>query len=335
MTQNKDNTNNDSNSNSPSENLSLTEQILGLNNPSTTITKLKTNIPDIEIEEVKEVGEPKTIEFSHEEDKNTDIKSDKHSEYIAQSKKNKTKILSEEIEETPLSIVQEYYQNKGNNTSENGSYYIDPNASDKSKGLFGSLIVSILSLFKFSFDIIQVVVIAFAIFIVFYLFIVSPHTIDGKSMQPNFCNGDLILADKITPNFRPYQNGDVIVFVSNEGSDYIKRIVGKEGDRVKVQGGKVYRNDKLLEEPYLNPSVATTLLSSVGMQEGVYYEVPKGKFLVFGDNRPGSTDSRKFLAIDPNGQNKIKGKVRVILWPPEHARIFNDYEAQPADFCLL
>lgn len=194
------------------------------------------------------------------------------------------------------------------------------------------LSVIVISFFHWIFDSVQVIVIALAIFIVFYLFIVSPHTIDGVSMQPNFCNGDLILADKLSPRFKEYNYGDVIVFKHDEANDYIKRIIGKGGDKVKVEGGKVYRNGVVLDEPYLPQGRVTLIQPGDGLIEGEEYEVPEGKYLVFGDNRPNSTDSRRFLAIDPN-INTIKGRVVVVMWPVNRARIFNNTNVYPVNEC--
>ncbi len=190
----------------------------------------------------------------------------------------------------------------------------------------------IVGFFKWIFDSVQVIVIALAIFIIFYLFIVSPHTIDGVSMQPNFCNGDLILADKISPRFKSYHYGDVIVFKHDEAADYIKRIIGIGGDRIKVSNDKIYRNDVLLDEPYLPQGRLTKVQPGDGLIENEDYTVPEGKFFVFGDNRSNSTDSRRFLAIDPN-INTIKGRVVVVMWPIDRARIFHDEVVQPVNEC--
>jgi signal peptidase I len=206
--------------------------------------------------------------------------------------------------------------------------------ADISTGPTNPVSAAILGFFHWIFDSVQVIVIALAIFIVCYLFIVSPHTIDGVSMQPNFCNGDLILADKLTPRFKGYQYTDVIVFKHDEANDYIKRIIGMGGDKIKVEAGKVYRNGVIINEPYLPEGRLTLLQPGDGLIEGEEYTVPEGKLLVFGDNRPNSTDSRRFLAIDPN-LNTVKGRVALVIWPLNRARIFHDADAFPVNECTL
>lgn len=190
---------------------------------------------------------------------------------------------------------------------------------------FGGIILWIL-------DSVQVIIIALAIFIVFHLFIVSPHTIDGPSMEPNFCNGDVVLADKLTPLFNGYEYGDVIIFKKNDQEDYIKRIIGMGGDRIKVQNGRVYRNGEVLNEVYLPDGRRTEILQGSEMVEGVEYTVPNNKYMVFGDNRPKSSDSRTFLSIDP-AINTIKGRVLVLIWPVQEMRLFDKNATRAVNAC--
>jgi signal peptidase I len=92
----------------------------------------------------------------------------------------------------------------------------------------------------FFLDIIEVVVFAVAIFLFVYLLILQPHKIKGDSMQPNFPDGEFLLADKITYRLREPKRGDVIVFQAPVAPDeeYIKRIIGLPGESVKVLSGR-------------------------------------------------------------------------------------------------
>jgi signal peptidase I len=223
---------------------------------------------------------------------------------------------------TPQNIVQEHYNTKPVDTQ--SQYYIE-----SQEAFFTRFFKGII---RWIFDSIQVIVIALAIFIVFYLFVVSPHTIQGGSMQPNFCNSDFLLADKLTPRFKPYTYGDVIVFKHDESNDYIKRILGMGGDRMRIENGKVYRNGQLVQEAYLQPEVPTEPEIGGPITLGQDYIVPAGHLFVLGDNRPNSKDSRNFGAINPD-INTIKGRVILVLSPLSRFRIFNDNAAYPLNEC--
>ena len=86
----------------------------------------------------------------------------------------------------------------------------------------------------FFFDILETVVIAFAIFAVIYLFIASPHEVIGKSMEDNFYEGQFLLADKVSYRFREPKRGDVVIFKFDDTHDYIKRVIGIPGDSVEI-----------------------------------------------------------------------------------------------------
>lgn len=166
----------------------------------------------------------------------------------------------------------------------------------------------------FFLDIIEVVVFAIAIFLFIYLLVMQPHKIKGDSMQPNYPNGEYLLTDKISYRFNEPSRGDVIVFEApgTNGDEYIKRIIGLPGEAVKVEAGKVYINGKLLEEKYLSPNLYTS--SGAYLSEGKEITVPQNNFIVFGDNRIASSDSRSWGLVS---KDKIRGKAFFIYWPPQ------------------
>src|SRR3989304_8869188 len=111
----------------------------------------------------------------------------------------------------------------------------------------------------FVMDILETVVFIGSIFIVIYLFILTPNQVIGASMEPTFHTGDYILTSRITYKFRKLERGDVIVFKSPKNPDieYIKRIIGLPGDVVNISNGVVRVNDTQLTENYI---AATTNL---------------------------------------------------------------------------
>jgi signal peptidase I len=170
----------------------------------------------------------------------------------------------------------------------------------------------------FFLDIIEVIVFAIAIFLFVYLLIMQPHKIKGASMEPNFPDGEYLLTDKISYRFREPQRGDVIVFsapVAN-GEEYIKRIIGLPGERVSIKDNHIYINDELLAESYLPDQLPT--MPGAFLEEGKEVVVPDSHYLVFGDNRVASSDSRAWGFIS---KDSISGRAWIIYWPPSEAGI--------------
>jgi len=84
--------------------------------------------------------------------------------------------------------------------------------------------------------------------------------------------------------------------------DYIKRVIGLPGDEVRIEGGMVYVNGSLLDEPYI---------AAPPSYPGVW-AVPEDSFFVLGDNRNQSSDSHSwgFVPLE-----NIVGKALVVYWP--------------------
>ncbi len=169
-------------------------------------------------------------------------------------------------------------------------------------------------------ELFQTLVVCLAIGTVIYWLIAQPHKVSGSSMFPNFKDGDLIITDKVTYKFNEPQRGDIVVFKSpqDQNTDFIKRIIGLPGDNVKIQNYHVYLNDKLLTEPYLQPTVITEPKPPF-TEEGKDITVPPGKYLVFGDNRQHSSDSREWGYIT---KDEIIGRVLLRYWPQDEIGIF-------------
>lgn len=149
-----------------------------------------------------------------------------------------------------------------------------------------------------------------------YMFIGSIEVVWGASMEPNFYTGERILVDKISPHLFPIKRGDVVVLIPPNEPDkhYIKRVIGMPGDIVKILDCRVYISkdgEKFeLQESYLPSSICTQ--GGSGLQEGRSLRVEKGQYLVFGDNRPFSLDSRTFGVISAK---EVVGRVVFIFWP--------------------
>lgn len=176
-------------------------------------------------------------------------------------------------------------------------------------------------IYAFFFDTLQTILIAASIFLVIYIFLMRPFEVSGDSMYPTYKNGEYILTNLITLRFSDPQRGDVIVFASPvDDKDYIKRIIAVPGDRIKVENNRIYLNDSLLDESgYLSPSVITP--SGNTLTEGKTLTVPEKSYVVMGDNRPYSSDSREWGILK---REDIIGKSFFVYWPLGGARVIQN-----------
>ena len=137
-------------------------------------------------------------------------------------------------------------------------------------------------------------------------------------MHPNFPDGEYLLTEKVSYYLADPSRGDVVVFKPpfTNDDEFIKRIIALPGERVSIRDSKVYINGQPLAESYLSPTLITS--SGSFLEEGVDFLVPQGKYVVLGDNRPHSSDSRTWGAIT---KKDITGKAWLTYWPTKSAGV--------------
>ena len=153
--------------------------------------------------------------------------------------------------------------------------------------------------------IISLIVSAFII-----VFLYQPVKVEGTSMLPGLEDQERIFINKFVYRFNSIERGDIVVF-HPPGPDapksYIKRVIGVEGDRVRIVDGHVYVNGRMLEEPYV-PEDYQDIRSYSELK------VPPHCYYLLGDHRTSSRDSRDFGPVD---QRYIYGKAVFVYWPME------------------
>lgn len=174
-------------------------------------------------------------------------------------------------------------------------------------------------IYFFFIDTMQTILLAASIFLVIYIFLFRPFQVSGESMFPTFKNGEYILTNLITLRFDDPKKGDVIVFKSptDEEKDFIKRVIGVPGDSVYLKEGFVYVNgDKIDESAYLGSDVRT--YGGGFLKESEPVTVPPDSYIVMGDNRPFSSDSREWGFLK---KSAVIGKSFFVYWPANKMRI--------------
>ncbi|WP_394812975.1 signal peptidase I [Streptomyces boetiae] len=174
-------------------------------------------------------------------------------------------------------------------------------------------------------------------------FVMQPFLIPSGSMEGTLQVGDRVLVNKLAYRFGgEVERGDIIVFdgtgsfvaegedpgllggllrragaavglVQSSENDYVKRVIGVGGDRVRCCDGqgRLEINGEPLDEPYLYPGdEPSEVMFDI--------EVPEGRLWVMGDHRSDSADSRAYLGVPGGGTvpvDRVIGRVDLIGWP--------------------
>jgi len=138
--------------------------------------------------------------------------------------------------------------------------------------------------------------------------------VDGLSMAPTLQDHDRLIVNKLVYELGEPRPGDIVMlyYPLNPDKMFVKRVIAKEGDTVRIVDGHVYVNDIPLHDDY----VPEEFRSHDDWGPSV---VQQGYYFVMGDHRNNSSDSRHW---GPVPKKYIVGKVKVRWWPLQDARIF-------------
>jgi signal peptidase I len=163
--------------------------------------------------------------------------------------------------------------------------------------------------------------------------IVNPYRIPSASMEPALhcarpepnCESDRsdrVLANRFIYHFRDPRRGDIVVFNAPKeaerqcnGGIFVKRIIGLPGEVWSERKGFTYIDGRRLDEPYIqsNRRDSDTKTMTDIPPAGRLQRIPSGMYLMEGDNRARSCDSRVWGLVP---RDAIIGKVFLTYWPP-------------------
>jgi signal peptidase I len=172
-----------------------------------------------------------------------------------------------------------------------------------------------------------------AIYVFFVItFIAQSFLIPTSSMEDTLLVGDHLFVNKfiygdtyfswekkILP-IKDVDRKDIVVFRFPEDpqKDFVKRVIGKSGERISIRDKKLFINEKPLKENYVyhkDPTIYTKdntfIMDYIKRDNYVINYIPKGYFFVMGDNRDNSYDSRYW---GPLKKSYIKGRPWIVYW---------------------
>jgi signal peptidase I len=184
-------------------------------------------------------------------------------------------------------------------------------------------------------EFVTIIVVALGLALLIQAFLVKPFRIPSESMEPTLDIGQRVLVNRLSTHFGNPSRGDIVVFKPPAGADqntcgipsepddghpcqkataqksksnFIKRVVGVPGDRLKVLAGRVYIDGREQKESFIRPDASCPICN---LPKEI--TIPPGYFFMMGDNRGQSADSREW---GPVPKKWIIGNAFFTYWPP-------------------
>jgi signal peptidase I len=158
-------------------------------------------------------------------------------------------------------------------------------------------------------------------------YVVNPYRIPSSSMEPTLhcarpsqgCEArwsDRVLANRFIYHFRDPKRKEIVVFetptrakaLCGAGGTFVKRLIGLPGDRWREDNGFIYINGRRLDEPYIEDD-RRPLNETIPERR-----IPNDRYLMLGDNRESSCDSRRWGYVP---RDNLIGPVFAVYWPPK------------------
>lgn len=175
------------------------------------------------------------------------------------------------------------------------------------------------------------IIIAFILAMLIRTFVVQAFKIPTGSMRPTLMEGDRLLVNKFIygakvlftdlrlPAVRQPRRGDIIVFKYPEDQkrDFIKRLIGVEGEEIEIINGNILINGRVADKPDILKERYYYNRGEYG-KDGLKIKVPSDSFYVLGDNSATSRDSRYWGFVSREG---LIGRAFFIYWPLHRIRL--------------
>jgi signal peptidase I len=138
--------------------------------------------------------------------------------------------------------------------------------------------------------------------------------VEGMSMAPTLEDQDRLIVNKLAYRIGEPHHGDIVMlyYPIDPNKSFVKRVIGEEGDTVRIVDGHVYVNEVLVKDDYIPEEYRAH--DDYGPRV-----IDEGYYFVMGDHRNNSSDSRHWGFVP---KRYIIGKVQIRWWPIPTARVF-------------
>lgn len=161
------------------------------------------------------------------------------------------------------------------------------------------------------------------IFVLLNLFVFSFPKVNGYSMSPTLADGDVLYVNRLA-KVRRFEM--VSLKEPTTGNVVVRRVIGLPGEDIRYQDEQLFVNNEEKSERFIESEVRQNKENGAVWTENFSLKeqfklsnIPEGKYLVLGDNRPYATDSRYFGLVD---EKDIIGVVKIKILPLQNATNF-------------
>ncbi len=144
-------------------------------------------------------------------------------------------------------------------------------------------------------------IIIILVVIIIKFFIVTPIRVNGPSMDDTLHDKDIMILNEFSYRFNKIKRFDIVV-IKYKNEYLIKRVIGLPGEKVEYKNNKLYINKKLIKENFSHKET----------EDFKTKKIPKDNYIVLGDNRTDSVDSRMIGFIK---KKDIRGKTSFTILP--------------------
>lgn len=150
--------------------------------------------------------------------------------------------------------------------------------------------------------------------IIIRTYIITPVIVRGDSMDNTLKDGEVLFLSKISYRLEEIKRFDILVVKDIDGDYIIKRVIGLPGDHIAYKDDILYINGEAQEKQFTEDETEDFTLEEICEISEIECdgEIPNNMYLVLGDNRDVSADSRVKGLIK---REQIQGKTIFRLWP--------------------